>query len=198
MAYTSCAGAVAASIQQNCENPLVGGYTGRAVLIDLANVTPTWTVDSQNPRIITAVSLGTGEKFIAVDNVWADPFNGSSTASSADNGRTTYNKTFSFHIPQRGADVSKDFVEPLVGSPLGFAAILEKQDRSGDGSFEIVGYKKGLKVNADGVQRNELENGGDIVVTMSCDEPWFEVVLFATDYATTKAAFDAMLNNSYD
>ena len=198
MAYQSCAGVVAASIQQNCESPLVGGYTGRAILIDLANTNPTWTVDSNNPRIITGVTLGTGEKFIMVDNVWADPFNGSNTASTSDNGRTSYTKTFSFHIPKRGAAVSQDFVEPLMASPLGFAAILEKQDRVGDGSYEIVGYKKGLTVNADGIQRNELENGGDIVVTMSTNEPWFEEVLFATDYATTKAAFDAMLDNTYE
>jgi hypothetical protein len=85
-----------------------------------------------------------------------------------------------------------------MASPLGFAAILEKQDRVGDGSYEIVGYKKGLTVNADGIQRNELENGGDIVVTMSTNEPWFEEVLFATDYATTKAAFDTMLDNTYE
>lgn len=197
MAYTSCAGTVADSIQKNCSSPIVGGYTGRGVLIDLATVTPTFTVDSQNPRIISAIALGTGEKYIVVDNVWTDAFTGSTTASSADNGRAEYTKTYAFRIPMRGADVSKDLVEPLVDSPLGYIAILEKMDRSGDGSFEIIGYKKGLKVNADGIARNEYENGGDITVTMSTVEPWFEVTLFATDYATTKTAFEAMLANSY-
>lgn len=196
MAYTSCAGTVAASVQKDCSSPIVGGYTGRGVLIDLANVTPTFTVDSNNPRIISAVALGSGDKFIAIDNVWTDAFTGSTTASSADNGRSEYNKTFAFRIPKRGAGTSKDLVEPLVDSPLGYVAILEKMDRSGDGSFEIVGYKKGLKVNADGVARNEYENGGDITVTMSTVEPWFEVTLFATDYATTKAAFETMLANT--
>lgn len=196
MAYTSCAGTVASSIQKNCSSPIVGGYTGRGVLIDLANVTPTFTVDSQNPRLITAIALGSGDKYIAVDNVWTDAFTGSNTASSADNGRAEYTKTYAFRIPQRGAGVSKDLVEPLVDSPLGYIAILEKMDRSGDGSFEIVGYKKALKVNADGIARNEYENGGDITVTMSTVEPWFEVSLFATDYATTKTAFEAMLTNS--
>lgn len=196
MAMTSCAGTVAASIQKNCSSPIVGGYTGRGVLIDLANVTPTFTVDAQNPRIISAIALGTGEKYIGIDNVWTDAFTGSNTASSADNGRAEYSKTYAFRIPQRGAGVSKEIVEPLVDSPLGYIAILEKMDRSGDGSFEIVGYKKALKVNADGIARNEYENGGDITVTMSTVEPWFEVTLFATDYATTKTAFEAMLTNT--
>ena len=196
MAYTSCAGTVAASIQKSCSSPIVGGYTGRGVLIDLGNVTPTFTVDSQNNHLISAITLGTGEKFIAVDNVWTDAFTGSTTGSSADNGRAEYTKTFAFRIPQIGAGVSKEIVEPLVDAPLGYIAILEKMDRSGDGSFEIVGYKKALKVNADGVARNEYENGGDITVTMSTTEPWFETTLFATDYATTLAAFEAMLTNS--
>lgn len=196
MAMTSCAGTVAASIQKNCSSPIVGGYTGRGVLIDLANVTPTFTVDAQNPRIISAIALGTGDKYIGIDNVWTDAFTGSNTASSADNGRAEYSKTYAFRIPQRGAGVSKEIVEPLVDSPLGYIAILEKMDRSGDGSFEIVGYKKALKVNADGIARNEYENGGDITVTMSTVEPWFEVTLFATDYATTKTAFEAMLTNT--
>lgn len=196
MAMTSCAGTVAASIQKNCSSPIVGGYTGRGVLIDLANVTPTFTVDAENPRLISAIALGSGEKYIGIDNVWTDAFTGSNTASSADNGRAEYTKTYAFRIPQRGASTSKNIVEPLVDSPLGYIAILEKMDRSGDGSFEIVGYKKALKVNADGIARNEYENGGDITVTMSTVEPWFEVTLYATDYATTKTAFEAMLTNT--
>ena len=80
---------------------------------------------------------------------------------------------------------------------LGFAVVLEKQDMIGDGSYEIVGYLKGLKTNEDGIQRNEYENGGDWTVNMSTDEAFAEVVLFDTDYATTKAAFETMLANTY-
>lgn len=196
MAYTSCAGKIASSIQKNCNSPIVAGYTGRGVLVDLSD-TVTWTVDASNPRIISQVALGTGEKFAVIDNVWTDAYNGSATASSADSGRAEYTKTFAFRIPMRGAGVSKDFVEPLVDAPLGYAVILEKMDQVGDGSYEIVGYKRGLKVNADGVTRNEYENGGDIVVTMSTVEPWFEVTYFDTDYTTTKTKFEALLANTY-
>jgi hypothetical protein len=45
--------------------------------------------------------------------------------------------------------------------------------------------------------RNENENDGDIVVTMSCEEQFFEVTLFDTDYATTKAAFEALMAQSF-
>lgn len=199
MAYTSCTTKIAQSISQDCTKPIVGGYTGRGVLIDLSDA-PTFTVDAQNPRIITNIAFtgtGTLPKFIAVDNVWNEAYTGSNTALAADNGRSSFNKTFSFRIPMRGAGVAKDIVEPLMNSALGFAVVLEKQDMIGDGSYEIVGYLKGLKTNEDGIQRNEYENGGDWTVNMSTDEAFAEVVLFDTDYATTKAAFETMLANTY-
>ena len=80
---------------------------------------------------------------------------------------------------------------------MGYLAVLEKKDRRGDGSFEIVGYCQGLTVNADGIVRNESENGGDIVVTMSCQEQYFEVTLFDTDYNTTKAAYETMMLSAF-
>ena len=196
MAYTSCISAVAASIAADCSNPIVGGYTGRALLFPLDKA-PAFTVDAQNPRIITAITLQGSDKWIMVDNVdIADPMTGSSTQSNGDTGRILNTKTFAFHIPKRGADVSKDIVEPLQRSALGFIAILEKKDRVGDGSFEIVGYQQGLKTNPDGVVRNDLENGGDIVVTMSCQESFFETTLFDTNYATTLALFETYVGNT--
>ena len=196
MAYTSCAGNLAANIAKDCDHPLVGGYTGRALLIPLSN-TLTFSVDASNPRIITNIVMGQNDKLAVIDNVWPSAFNDSNTQSNADNGRLVYNKTFAFRIPLRGAGTSKDIVEPLADAPLGYLAVLEKKDRIGDGSYEVVGYGQGLTVNPDGIMRNENENGGDIVVTMSCEEQFFEVTLFDTDYATTKAAFETLMASSF-
>ena len=196
LAYVSCAGNLAANIAKDCAHPMVGGYTGRGLLIPLTN-TLTFAVDASNPRIITGITMGVGEKLAVIDNVWPSAFNESNTQSNADNGRLVYGKTFAFRIPLRGAGVSKDIVEPLADAPLGYLAVLEKKDRIGDGSYEVVGYGQGLTVNPDGIMRNENENGGDIVVTMSCEEQFFEVTLFDTDYATTKAAFETLMANSF-
>ena len=86
MAYTSCITNIAQSIQGSCDKPIVPGYTGRGVLIDLSK-NPTWTVDAQNPRMITNVTMTSPAKFVAIDNVWNESFTGSNTASNADNGR---------------------------------------------------------------------------------------------------------------
>ena len=196
MAYSSCAGSLAANIAKDCAHPMAGGYTGRGLLIPLTN-TLTFAVDASNPRIITGISMGAGEKLAVIDNVWPSAFNESNTQSNADGGRPKYAKTFAFRIPLRGAGTSKNIVEPLMESPLGYIAVLEKKDRVGDGSYEIIGYGQGLTVNPDGIMRNENENDGDIVVTMSCNEQYFEVTLFDTDYATTKAAFETLMANSF-
>ena len=192
MAYTPCTSAVAANIVKNCTTPIVGGYTGRGILVPLDKA-PTFSVSAANPRTLTAISLAVANKFIAIDNVFTDSFAGTTKASNGESGSIKHAKTFAFRIQKRGSDISRDIVEALEQSPLGFVAVLEKKDRVGNGSFEIIGYQDALKVNADGVTQDETANDGATNVVMSCSEPFFEVVLFDTSYATTLAAFGTML-----
>lgn len=184
----SCVATLASKIVPDCDSPIVGGYTGRGVLIPKSGITSV-TQDADNKRIVKAI---VGNAY-AVDNVQVtSPYDGSNTASSAESGKVQFTKTVSFRIPKRGAGASKDIVEPLVFDPLGFVFVAEKKDTVGDGSFEVIGLQQGLKVTDDGISRNEAENGGDVVVTMSCAENWFECTLFDTDYQTTKAKFETM------
>ena len=192
MAYTQCTSAVAANIVKNCTTPIVGGYTGRGILVPLDKA-PTFSVSAGNPRTLTGIAMGGTNKFIAIDNVFTDPFAGTTKASNGESGFIKHDKTFAFRIPQRGSDISRDIVEALENSPLGFVAVLEKKDRVGNGSFEVIGYQSALKVNADGVTQDETANDGATNVVMSCSEHFFEVVLFDTSYTTTLAAFNAML-----
>ena len=197
MAYTSCAASLAANIAKDCATPIVGGFTGRGVLIDIADLSAV-TQDGSNPRIITAITLGTGKKLSVVDNAFSQqPFNGSGSQSNTDDGMMKHRKTLVLTIPKRGAKASKEIVEPTYQSPLGYIAVLEKKDRNGDGSFEVVGFEQGLQANADGIVRNEYENGGCTIVTMSTNEVNYEYSFFDTDYATTLAAFEALLTKAY-
>lgn len=193
MAYASCAATLADNIAKDCDKPLVPGYTGRGVLIDLSG-NPTITQDGSNPRTITAVSLGTGVKCAVIDNSFGgQPLNGTNVQSNTDDGMMKYRKTVVVQIPQRGSEISKAVVEPMSQNPLGYMAILEKKDRSGNGSFEVVGFEQGLTANEDGITRNEYENGGCTVATLSCNESLYEYSFFDTDYATTLTAFEALL-----
>ena len=197
MSYTSCAGSIAANIAKDCDSPLVGGYTGRAVLINWGDA-PTLTQSASNPRIYSAITLGNGVSVCAVDNIaFGQPLTGSTTQSTDEEGFVKYDKTVVVNIPLRGAATAKDIVEPLHSSALGFLLVVEKKDKNGDGSYELIGVEQGLKANADGIVRNEYENGGSSVATMSCRENHFENVLFDTDYDTTKALFETLLGKAY-
>lgn len=193
MAYASCAATISDNIAKDCDKPLVPGYTGRGVLIDLSG-NPTITQSGTNPRTITAVSLGTGVKCAVIDNSFGgQPLNGTNIQSNTDDGMMKYRKTVVVQIPQRGSEISKAVVEPMSQNPLGYMAILEKKDRSGNGSFEVVGFEQGLTANEDGITRNEYENGGCTVATLSCNESMYEYTFFDSDYETTKTAFDALV-----
>ena len=196
MAYTPCTSAVAANIVKNCTTPIVGGYTGRGILVPLDKA-PTLSGNEENTRTLTSIAMSGTDKYISCDNVFTDPFAGTTKASNGESGFMKHDKTFALRIPQRGADISRDIVESLENSPLGFVAVLEKKDRVGDGSFEVIGYQSALKVNADGVTQDETANDGATNVVMSCSEHFFEVVLFDTSYATTLAAFEDMLAASF-
>lgn len=200
--YTACQASIAKNIQQDCDKPLVGGYTGRGVLIP-ANSAYSVVQDTLNPRKIVSITPESNT-VVVIDNVSVlAPFNGSSTAAAADNGIREYAKTLSFRIPLRGADVSKNLVEPLAGG-AGYIAVVEKKDNAqADAKFEVIGLLQPLKVTDDGIQRTEAENGGAIMATMSCTEAWFEADLVGakpagsgTDYTVSgaKAAFEALVS----
>lgn len=193
MAYQSCVASIADNIAKDCAQPLAGGYTGRGVLIDLADA-PVLTRNAKNPRIIEGITLASGKNLAVIDNAFSPtPLTGSNSQSNTDDGMMKHRKTLVLTIPKRGGKASKEIVEPTYQSPLGYLAVLEKKDRNGDGSFEVIGAEQGLVANADGIVRNEYENGGCTMVTMSCNEVNFENVLFSTDYETTLAAFEALL-----
>lgn len=197
MEYKSCAAQIAASIAQDCNKPLVGGYTGRAVIIPandfaMAEV----VVDAANPRKILSVVLPPDGSIMSytIDNVFATPFTGSSTTGNTDTGRNGYLKTLSVRVPMRGADTSMKVIEPLIKSADGFVVIAEKRDRVGDGSFEVIGYQNALRGDIASVTRDENANGGDWVVNLTTIEKWAEVALVGNndDYETAKKEFDGL------
>lgn len=193
----NCVGIIAENIGMNCDHPIEGGYTGRGVLIPLES-NPTLTRDANNPRIITGITLATGAKLCVVDNAGAAPFDGSSTTGNNDAGFPKFTKAMALRILARGAAASKDVIEPLVKSGRGFIGIFEKVDQVGDGSFEVIGAQSPLKcVDPATFTRSETANGGAWSGTLQCSEHWAELVLFDTDYETSRAAFEELLTHGY-
>lgn len=193
----TCVSTIAGNIGLDCEHPIEGGYTGRGVLIPMESA-PVLTRDAQNPRIIKGVALAENAKLCVVDNVGTAPFDGSSTTGNNDSGFPKFTKAMALRILARGAGASKDVIEPLVKSGRGFIGIFEKVDQVGDGSFEVIGAQSPLKcADPATFTRSETANGGAWSGTLQCSEHWAECVLFDTDYATSLAAFEALLAKGF-
>lgn len=172
----------------DCNHPLESGYTGRAIIMTAdAFAQAEIARSAQNPRIITSFG-GNTEAFI-VDNVSMTPFDGSSTTGNGDAGYPKFVKAMTIRIPERGAAVAKNIIEPIAFGR--FVMIVEKEDKAGDGSFEVIGAQSALRcVDPSTITRQETANGGAWSATLQCTEQYAEVVWLDTDYATTKASFD--------
>lgn len=193
----SCIGNIAGNIGLDCAHPIEGGYTGRGVYIPMEAV-PVLTQDATNPRIVTAIALASGAKVCEIDNEGVNPFDGSQTTANNDAGYVRFVKTIAIKMPERGADFAKDVLEPLVKSGRGGILVLEKIDRVGDGSFELIGAQSPAKVaDPATVTRQETANGGAWSLTLQSTEVYAETVLFDTDYETTLAAFEALLARAF-
>lgn len=193
----SCIGQIAGNIGLNCEHPIEGGYTGRGVYIPMEAV-PVLTQDANNPRIVTAIAIAQNAKVCSIDNEGVTPFDGSQTTANNDAGYVRFVKQIAIKMPERGAEFAKDVLEPLVKSGRGGILVLEKIDRVGDGSFEILGAQSPAKVvDPATVTRQETANGGAWALTLQSTEVYAETVLFDTDYETTLAAFEALLAKAF-
>lgn len=88
-----------------------------------------------------------------------------------------------------------------MNSAEGYILLQEMQDKSGIGSYRLLGLQQPLRATADGASQSEFENGGDTVLTLSCSESWWDCELrvagsaetpATTDYLATKAMFNAL------
>lgn len=189
MAYTSCAASLGGNIAVDCSNPPKAGFTGEGLLIDLDQYTPTYVQDGSNPRILTSITLGSGEKVCVVDNVWSNPFDGASRTLSTENGRPKYNLSLPVRVPLRSADGAKNVIEPLAQSRL--LGIFKMND----GRYLVYGFSGTMRATEQ--TQGEGENAGDWLVTLTSEENWAVCELKGADDATTKAVYDALKAAAY-
>lgn len=186
--FTPCLGVISANIDEDCDNPRVIGYEDTAIIINRSDIDWTGvTYNSSNPRIVEALALISLKKPYAIYNPrLADAsFNGTQTALNADTRH--YTKTLQFYYKGIGADAAANVVEPLAKGE--YVVILQRKDHSGHGSFQILGLQNGIYAT----EQVQDEATGYWLMTMVIDEPFAETELFKTDYAASKALFDALL-----
>ena len=187
-AFTPCLGMISANIDEDCDNPRVIGYEDTAVIINRSDID--WgaiTFDGNNKRIVDNISLVSGKKpFVIYNPRLSNPsFNGTQTALNADTRH--YTKTLQFYYKGIGGAAAANVVEPLAKGE--YVVILQRKDHSGHGSFQIFGFQNGIYATA----QVQDETTGYWLMTMAIDEPFAETELFKSDYAGTKAMFDALV-----
>lgn len=199
MANVSCAAKLAANIAIDCEHPIVGGYTGEGILIPLSAVTPEIVQDASNPRKIKSITIGANDKVVLVDNVNSQPFAGSTTAGNGDSGYPEFAKTIAVKVPMRGANVSRDVIEPLFDDPMGFLGVFPKRDRVADGGFEVIGFLNPLRGDIASLTRDESANGGAWGLNLVSTESWAEVNLVGTDgtYSSALANYEQLKSKAF-
>lgn len=187
-AFTPCLGVISANIDEDCDNPRVIGYEDTAIIINRSDIDWTGvTFDASNKRIVNDLTLLSGKApYVIYNPRLSNPsFNGTQTALNADTRH--YTKTLQFYYKGIGGDASAKVVEPLAKGE--YVVILQRKDHSGHGSFQIFGLQNGIYAT----EQVQDETTGYWLMTMSIDEPFAETELFKTDYATSKALFDALL-----
>lgn len=201
MAFTPCTTAgLTTNIATPCAEPRIKGYEQIGLLILKSDIDlAVTTVSNTNPRIIDNFELkndgGTPPVYRTAAVVYNSkknplPFNGTQTVYNRDVDQ--YDKTVQFYYEGIGGDSSKGVVEPLKDGD--YVLILERKHKTaaGKGSFQVFGWQKGLSAGNDGGAQVQDEETGYWLMTMTTQEPYAEIEWLDTDYATTKAAFDAL------
>ena len=187
-AFTPCLGVISANVDEDCDNPRVIGYEDTAIIVNRSDID--WaalTYDASNKRIVNDFKLLTGKTpFVIYNPRLSNPsFNGTQTALNADNGH--YTKTLQFYYKGIGGVAAATVVEPLAKGE--YVVILQRKDHSGRGSFQILGLQNGIYAT----EQVQDEATGYWLMTMAIDEPYAETELFKSDYAGSKAMFDALV-----
>lgn len=187
-AFTPCFGILASNIDEDCDNQRVIGYEDTAIIVNRSDID--WAAlayNAGNKRIVESFSLLTGKTpFVIYNPRLADAsFNGTQTVLNADTRH--YTKTLLFYYKGIGGEAAMKVVEPLAKGE--YVVILQRKDHIGDGSFQIFGLQNGIYAT----EQVQDETTGYWLMTMAIDEPFAETDLFKTDYATTKAMFDALV-----
>jgi len=192
MAFTQClTSTLAANVAQDCTNPRVKGYENIALIFNRNDIDFSQTeLAANHPDTwhYLNIILKTSKTPFVIYNPQTNPssFDGTSTTWNADT--ESYDKVLGFIYKGIGGEVSENVVEPLARGE--YVVILARKDHRGDGSFPILGIQAGLEITT----QVQDETTGYWAITMTeSDVPNAELVLFDTDYATTKTTFDALV-----
>lgn len=192
---SNCNFGIAADILKDCAAPPTAGVETVAYAInrrDIAGV----TYDQSNPRLVTAITLASGAKAYKIENFKKEIDAGFDLVTS-DTNIDKFNQYVKFEAWGIDSDTVKalDELSDLV-------IIVERKNKGadGNGAFQIYGLLTGLYKSSDTMRANTASGKRIIELTNQAEEESTVSyhVFYDTDYATTKAAAEALLGTVED
>ena len=186
----SCATGIAKTILSDCTTQPVGGLEVSAYLFNRADMTITYDgTDTNKVTGIAAVGAALVYKITGVKK----SLNAGHDRVIADDMADTFKHFFAF----KGFEFDVDSVANMDGLN-DICVIVEYKQKSttGDGVFIGYGLKSGLYPSADTRRANDANAVRSIELATRDQEgePYSQYNILLTDYATTKAALEALLS----
>lgn len=188
----SCINKLTGNIAYDCSsaNRAKSGLETKAVLINVADLDKTAITESG--ATVTNLSLVSGSTGYSIS--WIKQLG--STASEVvlnDSGVDSFSHSFACRVFGQSAEDAERVKELLESE---FVVVVESKFKGTDNAdaYKIFGLENGLKM-AEG-SFTSLENDGSFIFTLKSQEGFGESypykIYLETDYATTKAKFDAL------
>ena len=190
---TNCNFGIAADILKDCAAPPTAGAEMFAYAFNRRDIDSV-TYDQSNPRLVTAITLADGAKAYKIENFKKEIDAGFDLVTS-DTNIDKFNQYVKFEAWGIDSDTVKalDELSDLV-------IIVERKNKGadGDGAFQIYGLQTGLYKSSDTMRANTASGKRIIELTNQAEEESTVSyhVFFDTDYATTKAAVEALLETA--
>lgn len=203
MAKSVCNYLLSQDIAYDCKDPVTTGVEPNGIIINREDIDfgKTEFVEGM-PNCINQLQLKPNKHGYAIVQGGKTPFTGTNTAFAEGNLVNTFTHLVSFVVLDNGADVCENIIDKLANGQ--FVVILENQYKglnkdtnAGSAAFQIYGYYSGLKANEiNNDKYGEDTNGGWLVSLQEEKSPKSGMFLFNADYEGSKAAFDALLDNT--
>ncbi len=186
-------------IAASCSDPVVPGFEQEGIIMNRDDIDfGTIEFDESRPNVISQLAMLSGKRAYKVRVLGSTPFTGTTTSFVAGTYQNTFTNNVQFVVLDNGPDVCNNVIDALASGK--FLMILEnnfkalnKSANKGDAAFQIYGYTQGLSASAiENDKYSEETNGGWLVTMQETKASKSGFFLFKTDYATTKAMFNAL------
>lgn len=188
----NCDSVISRDIQANCDNALIGELENVAYIMNRDDIDFDSCVYGTNQFTLTDIVLKAGKTAYLVHQL-GDSFSGAGTEMEKKRFKNTWATTFQFIIFDNDPE-TKENVEGIANGR--FVVIWENKykNTAGTSTFEIVGFKLGLKCEAFTSLKYDADTLGGWVGTLKeLAGPSTPITVFKTDEAVTRAMIEALV-----